>query len=73
MKCRFGTRRLACFLMATSALGAVGVLWTRESSRRPLPGSMPAVETADEARELVRTQDDGPHPDTTELPLTTTG
>jgi MHS family proline/betaine transporter-like MFS transporter len=62
----------AYFLMATSVLGAVGVLWMKESSRRPLPGSMPTVETADEARELVRTQDSNPHLDTTELPLTTT-
>ncbi|WIB34382.1 MFS transporter [Curtobacterium sp. MCSS17_005] len=59
----------AYFLMATSLVGAVGVLCMKESSRRPLPGSMPAVETADEARELVRTQDNNPHLDTSELPF----
>ena len=59
----------AYFLMATSLVGAVGVLWMRESSRRPLPGSMPAVESTEEARELVRTQDDNPNLDTSELPF----
>ncbi|WIE60588.1 MFS transporter [Curtobacterium sp. MCLR17_032] len=59
----------AYFLMATSVLGAVGVFCMKESSQRPLPGSMPAVETRDEARELVRTQDTNPHLDLGDLPF----
>ncbi|PCN49022.1 MFS transporter [Curtobacterium sp. 'Ferrero'] len=59
----------AYFLMAMSALGAVGVFCMKESSQRPLPGSMPAVETEDEARELVLTQDTNPHLDLGDLPF----
>lgn len=59
----------AYFLMAISALGAVGVFCMKESSQRPLPGSMPAVETEDEARELVRTQDTNPNLDLGDLPF----
>jgi len=63
----------AYFLMAMSVVGAVGVFCMKESSKRPLPGSMPAVETVDEARELVRTQDNNPHLDTAELPFVVLG
>ena len=59
----------AYFLMAMSVLGAVGVFCMKESSQRPLPGSMPAVETAEEARELVLTQDTNPHLDLGDLPF----
>jgi MFS transporter, MHS family, proline/betaine transporter len=59
----------AYFLMAMSVLGAVGVFCMKESSRRPLPGSMPAVETEDEARELVQTQDTNPNLDLGDLPF----
>ena len=59
----------AYFLMAMSALGAVGVFCMKESSKRPLPGSMPAVETEDEARELVLTQDTNPDLDLGDLPF----
>jgi len=59
----------AYFLMAMSVVGAVGVFCMKESSRRPLPGSMPAVETEAEARELVRSQDTNPHLDLGELPF----
>ncbi|MFS0731260.1 MFS transporter [Curtobacterium sp. 1P10AnD] len=62
----------AYFLMAMSALGAVGVFCMKESSQRPLPGSMPAVETEAEARELVLTQDTNPHLDLGDLPFAAT-
>jgi len=59
----------AYFLVAMSVVGAVGVFCMRESSQRPLPGSMPAVETEAEARELVLTQDTNPNLDLGDLPF----
>lgn len=59
----------AYFLVAMSVVGAVGVFCMRESSQRPLPGSMPAVESEDEARELVLTQDTNPNLDLGDLPF----
>ncbi|MDB6428210.1 MFS transporter [Curtobacterium sp. 20TX0008] len=59
----------AYFLVAMSVVGAVGVFCMRESSQRPLPGSMPAVESEDEARELVLTQDTNPNLDLGALPF----
>jgi len=59
----------AYFLMAMSVLGAVGVFCMKESSRRPLPGSMPAVETEAEARALVESQDTNPDLDLGDLPF----
>jgi MHS family proline/betaine transporter-like MFS transporter len=55
--------------MAMSVVGAIGVFCMKESSRRPLPGSMPAVETEAEAKELVLTQDTNPHLDLGDLPF----
>lgn len=59
----------AYFLMAMSVVGAIGVFCMKESSRRPLPGSMPAVESEAEARELVLTQDTNPNLDLGDLPF----
>jgi MFS transporter, MHS family, proline/betaine transporter len=59
----------AYFLMGASVLGAIGVFCMRESSQRPLPGSMPSVESEEEARELVLTQDTNPHLDLGTLPF----
>jgi len=59
----------AFFLMGASAVGAIAVFCMKESSQRPLPGSMPSVETEQEARELVDTQDANPHLDVSELPF----
>jgi MFS transporter, MHS family, proline/betaine transporter len=59
----------AWFLMATSILGAVGVAFMKESSQKPLPGSMPSVESEEEARELVLTQDTNPNLDLGDLPF----
>ncbi|MFE6685175.1 MFS transporter [Streptomyces sp. NPDC057743] len=43
------------YLMAAGAIGAVACYFAVESARRPLPGSAPAVESVEEARELART------------------
>jgi MHS family proline/betaine transporter-like MFS transporter len=59
----------AYYLMATSAVGAVAIYFLKESAQRPLPGSMPSVDTAAEARELVATQDENPLIDLDELPF----
>jgi MHS family proline/betaine transporter-like MFS transporter len=61
----------AYYLMATSAVGAVAIYFLKESARRPLPGSMPSVDTQAEARELVAGQDDNPLIDLDELPFET--
>lgn len=59
----------AYYLMATSAIGAVAIYFLKESANRPLPGSMPSVDTQAEARELVATQDENPLIDLDELPF----
>ncbi|MDP9693288.1 UNVERIFIED_ORG: MHS family proline/betaine transporter-like MFS transporter [Arthrobacter globiformis] len=61
----------AYYLMATSAVGAVVIYFLKESAQRPLPGSMPSVDTPAEARELVATQDENPLIDLDELPFET--
>jgi MHS family proline/betaine transporter-like MFS transporter len=61
----------AYYLMATSAIGAVAIYFLKESAKRPLPGSMPSVDTQAEARELVATQDENPLLDLDELPFET--
>lgn len=61
----------AYYLMATSAIGAVAIYFLKESARRPLPGSMPSVDSQAEARELVATQDENPLLDLDELPFET--
>ncbi len=47
----------AYYLIGTSVIGAVAIYFLPESARRPLPGSMPSVDTMAEARELVAAQD----------------
>jgi MFS transporter, MHS family, proline/betaine transporter len=59
----------AFFLMVASVGGAIAVLCMKESSQRPMPGSMPSVETEEEARELVASQDTNPHLDLSQMPL----
>jgi MHS family proline/betaine transporter-like MFS transporter len=46
----------AYYLMATSVIGAIAIYFLRESARRPLPGSMPSVDTVAEAQELIASQ-----------------
>ncbi|NYD78304.1 MFS transporter [Arthrobacter cupressi] len=59
----------AYYLISTSVVGAVTIYFLKESAQRPLPGSMPSVDTAAEARELVATQDENPLIDLDELPF----
>ncbi|MFH5879607.1 MFS transporter [Arthrobacter sp. NA-172] len=59
----------AFYLMGTSVVGAIAIYFLRESAQRPLPGSMPSVDTAAEARELVATQDTNPLIDLDEMPF----
>ena len=47
----------AYYLMATSVIGAIAIYFLRESAGRPLPGSMPSVDTEAEAHELIAAQD----------------
>ncbi|TFD68067.1 MFS transporter [Cryobacterium ruanii] len=59
----------AFYLMGTSFIGAIAIFFLKESANRPLPGSMPSVNTHEEAHELVKTQDDNPLLDTDEMPF----
>lgn len=59
----------AYYLMLTSVAGAIAIYFLKESANRPLPGSMPSVDTAAEARELVATQDDNPLIDLDDMPF----
>jgi MHS family proline/betaine transporter-like MFS transporter len=59
----------AYYLIATSVIGAVAILFLRESAGRPLPGSMPSVDTEAEAHELVARQDHNPLIDLDDMPF----
>ncbi|MBT2567927.1 MFS transporter [Arthrobacter sp. ISL-85] len=61
----------AYYLMATSLAGAIAIYFLKESANRPLPGSMPSVDTEAEAKELVATQDENPLINLDELPFET--
>ena len=59
----------AYYLMGTSVVGAAAIFFLHESAGRPLPGSMPSVETPAEALAVVAQQDDDPLLDLTHMPL----
>lgn len=59
----------AYYLMLTSIIGAIAIFFLRESARRPLPGSMPSVDTPAEAHALVASQDANPHVDMDMMPF----
>jgi MHS family proline/betaine transporter-like MFS transporter len=59
----------AFYIMFFAALGLIALLSMRESARRPLLGSVPAVETPAEAEAVVARQDDDPLIDTSTMPL----
>ncbi|MER7796220.1 MFS transporter [Microbacterium sp. NPDC096154] len=59
----------AFYIMFFGLVAGIAVLPMRESARRPLLGSVPAVETRAEAAELVEGQDDNPLIDTRTMPL----
>ncbi|GAB2991558.1 MFS transporter [Amycolatopsis acidiphila] len=46
----------AYYLMAAGVVGAICILLTRETARRPLDGSAPIVESRQEARDVVSAQ-----------------
>lgn len=53
----------AWWIIFLSVIGLVATTQIKESARRPLPGSMPSVETPEEAEELVATQEENPDVD----------
>ncbi|MEZ2389404.1 MFS transporter [bacterium RCC_150] len=59
----------AYYLIGTSIVGGIAVYFLRESAQRPLPGSMPSVDTKEEALKLVETQDDNPLIDLDDMPF----
>lgn len=59
----------AYYLVATSAVGAVAVYSIRETAGRPLLGSMPSVDSVEEAHELVAGQDANENLDLNEMPF----
>lgn len=59
----------AYYLMATSLVGAVAIFFLQESAGRPLPGSMPSVESPAEARDVVEKQEEDPLIDLAHMPL----
>lgn len=59
----------AYYLMGTSAVGAVAVYFIRETAGRPLLGSMPSVDSLEEAHELVAGQDANENLDLNEMPF----
>jgi MHS family proline/betaine transporter-like MFS transporter len=50
----------ALYIMLFSALAGIALLFMTESSKRPLMGSFPTVETDKEAKALVESQEDNP-------------
>jgi len=58
----------AYYLMGTSLIGAIAIFFLKESANRPLPGSMPSVNTDEEAADLVKNQDKNPLLDHDEMP-----
>lgn len=59
----------AYYLVTTSLIGGIAIFFLKESANRPLPGSMPSVNTDAEAHDLVHGQDDNPLLDTDEMPF----
>ncbi len=59
----------AYYLMATSTIGGIAICFLKESAQRHLPGSMPSVNSVEEAHDLVAGQDDNPLLDMNHLPF----
>lgn len=59
----------AFYTMFFSLLACIALLCMKETARKPLPGSMPAVMTEEEAHELVETQHENPDIEHEELPF----
>lgn len=61
----------AFYIMFFAVLGGIAAFKMEETAQRPLVGSMPTVETHEEAHELVATQDENPLIDTSTMPIMT--
>lgn len=59
----------AFYIMAFSVLAGVALFFYEESSRKPLTGSFPTVETPGEAREIIAHQDEDPNIDVSTMPF----
>lgn len=59
----------AFYIMFFAALGGVALLSMKETAKRPLLGSVPTVETREEAIEVVARQDEDPLIDTSTMPI----
>lgn len=59
----------AYYLMTTSFIGAITIYFLHESAQRPLPGSMPSVDSGAEAHELVQSQEDNPNLNLNDMPF----
>ncbi|MFE8886878.1 MFS transporter [Pseudarthrobacter enclensis] len=60
---------IAYYLMGVAVVAAVAIYFLPESAGRHLPGSMPSVDSQEEARRLVENQDNDPLLDLESLPL----
>ncbi len=60
---------IAYYLMGVAVIAAVAIYFLPESAGRHLPGSMPSVDSPEEARQLVETQDNNPLLDLESLPF----
>ena len=57
----------AFWLLGTSTVALLAIFGLKETARRPLPGSMPAVASQEEVAELVETQEENPDLDVSEI------
>jgi MHS family proline/betaine transporter-like MFS transporter len=60
---------IAYYLMGVAVIASVAIYFLPESAGRHLPGSMPSVDSQEEARRLVETQDNNPLLDLDSLPF----
>ncbi|MGK3648691.1 MFS transporter [Pseudarthrobacter enclensis] len=60
---------IAYYLMGVAVIASVAIYFLPESAGRHLPGSMPSVDSQEEARQLVETQDNNPLLDLDSLPF----
>lgn len=59
----------ALYIMVFAVFAGIALLFMTESSRRPLPGSFPTVESDDEAEALIRRHETEPYFDTVGMPF----
>lgn len=59
----------AYYLMGAAMIGLISIVFLKETSRKPLNGSLPSVETKNEAKRLVATQETNTLLDPALMPL----